>query len=148
MGTKIQTTANNLLLLINTSKEKLDGIEPVEWDRNRGPGKWTKKEILGHLIDSAANNHQRFLRLQFEDNPKITYDQNKWVTVQNYTIAESELLIDLWYAYNTHLVHVIKNIPEESIGRLCEINKEQPVTLEWLANDYVRHMQHHLGQII
>lgn len=114
-----------------------------------GPGTWTVKEILGHLIDSAANNHQRFVRAQLT--PLLVfpgYEQEAWNTVQAYGDEPWPDLIALWASYNRHLAHVIRSIPGEAAVHRCEIGGGEPVTLDFLVTDYVRHLRHHLDQII
>lgn len=147
-GIEMEDVTEELLSLISNYKSKLQKLNSEEWGYQNAPDKWTKKEILGHLIDSAANNHQRFVRTQHEENLQITYNQNIWVKVQNYKFEDVEILIELWYYYNLHLINVIKNIPKEKYNRETGIKKEELVTLGWLANDYLRHLQHHLNQII
>ncbi len=110
--------------------------------------KWSKKEILGHLIDSATNNHQRFIRVQFEDTPAIFYDQNNWNTYGFYQQMPKKQLIDFWVIYNTHLMALIMHIPNEHLYRTCKMKDGSVVTLEYLIQDYVVHLEHHLKQII
>jgi hypothetical protein len=112
------------------------------------PDKWSKKEILGHLIDSATNNHQRFVRVQFENVPTITYDQNMWNRYSYYAQLNSRQLIAFWELYNQQLAERIACIPEHLLQRECNIGKDANVTLEWLIDDYVRHLEHHLHQIV
>jgi hypothetical protein len=112
------------------------------------PEKWSKKEILGHLIDSAANNHQRFIRVQFEEVPTIFYDQNKWNALSHYNEMGSEQLIQFWTLYNKHLLHILQHIPEENLERKCNTGEPAPVSLQWLIEDYVKHLEHHLHQIV
>jgi hypothetical protein len=113
------------------------------------PHKWSKKEILGHLIDSTANNHQRFVRavnkvaVQFP-----TYDQDEWVRIQRYNETSWSFLVTFWSAYNSHLSRVIECIPEDAESFPCNIGKEEPVTLEFVVRDYLRHLQHHLKDIL
>lgn len=110
---------------------------------------WSKKEILGHLIDSAANNHQRIVRVLYHAADTFPpYDQNAWVRVQQYIIMPWDHLIELWSVYNKHLCMIIANIPEGEINTLCDIGKGEPVTLEFVVKDYLRHLQHHLAQLI
>ena len=111
------------------------------------PHKWSKKEILGHLIDSAANNHQRFVRLQLEPDIALPgYEQDGWVRVNAYQAARWADVIALWASYNRHLAAVIESIDEQSLGHIWR-SPEGDVTLEHIATDYVRHMKHHLRQI-
>ena len=113
------------------------------------PYKWSKKEILGHLIDSAANNHQRFVRAV--NNGAVTfptYDQNEWVRIQQYNERPWQTLVSLWSSYNNHLIHIIDCIPEEAESSLCNTGKENPVPLHTVINDYLRHLQHHLKEIL
>lgn len=111
------------------------------------PEKWSKKEILGHLIDSAANNHQRFIRTQFEK-PTIYYEQNHWVSLQEYQLEDLEILISLWEMYNRHLAHVIKHIAPQNLSRTSIGRDGKESTLQFLAEDYLNHLEHHLNQIL
>lgn len=111
------------------------------------PGKWSKKEILGHLIDSAANNHQRFVRGQFENEPTIFYDQNNWVSVQHYNEESIEVILGLWQAYNRHLAYIISRVPSQNVHLKCKGRDGNLYTLSYLIEDYLVHMEHHLKQI-
>lgn len=113
------------------------------------PGKWSRKEILGHLVDSAANNHQRFVRAGYNAAAEFpAYSQNDWVRIQQYGESDWKELVDLWSAYNRHLGCILTRLPEEAASAPCNIGKEHPATLEFVAKDYVRHMRHHLSQIL
>jgi len=122
-------------------------------------GKWSPKEVIGHLIDSAANNHGRFVRAQVADDLVFPgYDQDAWVKMQRYNERPWMDLVSLWRSYNTHIASVIEGIPQDRLSlqrtrhNLDEIAwrtvlREQPVTLEYFIRDYVAHMKHHLAQI-
>ena len=116
--------------------------------RGRGSGKWVKKEILGHLIDSAANNHQRFVRAQFAD-PFIWpgYDQRAWVPVHRYRERPWAELVDLWVALNRHVAAVIEAVPAHKLQTTCRIGDSEAASLDWWMRDYLRHLQHHLAQL-
>lgn len=108
---------------------------------------WSKKEILGHLIDSAANNHQRFVRLQLQ--PEISlpgYEQDNWVRLNRYQQTAWTELITLWSAYNRHLATVIESLDNAALGHVWH-SPGGDVTLEFIATDYVVHMKHHLSEI-
>ncbi len=113
----------------------------------RAPGKWSRKEIVGHLIDSAANNHQRFVRAQSDPVRLPGYAQEHWVTSQRYSKRAWRDLIDLWSSYNRHLAHVVAHIPESRRSTPCEIGEGPPVPLSHIALDYIGHLQHHLKQV-
>ena len=115
---------------------------------DRGQGKWVKKEILGHLIDSAANNHQRFVRAQFSD-PFIWpgYDQQAWVQTQRYRERPWLELVELWVALIRHVAAVIEAVPDAKLQTQCIIGDHEPTSLEWWMRDYVRHLRHHLEQL-
>ena len=111
-------------------------------------GGWSQKQVLGHLIDSASNNHQRFVRAMLQ--AELTwpsYDQEGCVRTQRYQDARWADLVELWSSYNRFLAHVLAGVPKEKLGTRCVIGDNAPMTLEELAVDYLKHMQHHLEQI-
>ena len=113
------------------------------------PDRWSKKELLGHLIDSATNNHQRFVRAQSVPRLEFPgYEQEFWVATQAYASEAWPDLVNLWLLLNRHLLHVVKAMPPEVLSHECVIGKNPPVTLEALIVDYLRHMDHHLTQLL
>ncbi len=120
----------------------------TEWETPYGPGKWTKKQVLGHLIDSATNNHQRFVRIQFEDTPVIRYAQNDWNTFSYHAQQEGALLAATWKQYNLFLLALLRQIPASALERTGIGGEGKPFTLAFIVDDYVDHMEHHLAQIM
>ena len=112
------------------------------------PQKWSKKEIIGHLIDSATNNHHRFVQIQFESQPLIPYDQNQWNKSNFYQQIEGKQIIDFWTIYNKQLVEIIKRITEENLLKEFKTIDNKKLTLSFLINDYVEHLEHHLKQVV
>lgn len=111
--------------------------------------KWSRKEILGHLLDSASNNHQRFVRAAIQGSLTFPgYEQDALVDLQRFTDIDWNFLVDFWASYNRFLAHVINSLPEESTAITCNIGKNPPATLGWIAEDYVAHLKHHLNQIL
>lgn len=142
------TTGTSLVRAVSAAEPKLRALGDTEAGVARAPGKWSRKEILGHLIDSAANNHQRFVRAQAAAELRLPgYEQEHWVTSQQYRARPWPDLVDLWCAYNKHLAHVIANIPEPLHGMRCVVGDNEPVTLRYLAIDYTGHLEYHLRQI-
>jgi hypothetical protein len=117
--------------------------------RASGPDSWSRKEELGHLIDSAVNNHVRFARASLDDEYSgPTYDQDAWVRAHGYHELPWPSLLDAWRQHNELLAHLVKRIPEERLAASCRIGSAAPVTLRFLIEDYVLHMQHHLDHIL
>src|SRR5947209_18258108 len=110
---------------------------------------WTRKQELGHLIDSATNNRVRFIRGALENGfAGPSYDGEGWVAIAGYNEIPWASLIDLWKALNEALVRVVDNIPPDRLSAQCRVGDAQPVTLQFLIDDYVLHMRHHLDHII
>ncbi|MFP7657073.1 MULTISPECIES: DinB family protein [Chryseobacterium] len=124
-------------------------ISEEEWSYKFSAEKWSKKEILGHLCDSALTNIRRFVVTQYKENENIVYDQNFWVKAQNYQNIPIADVINLWKYLNLQIVNVVENMPDEVLHKNCDTSKtEQRVyTLEYLIQDYMDHLQHHLKTI-
>lgn len=140
--------AQELVAAVDQIARQLKRIDPAVAQHRPASDRWSIQEVVGHLIDSAANNHQRFVRAQQSEEltfPK--YDQVRWVSDQHYNMAPWYDLVDLWCSYNIHLAHVIRNIPDDALSVSCTIGDNEPVTLLLLIEDYLVHMQHHLKKI-
>jgi hypothetical protein len=112
-----------------------------------GVGKWSRKEILGHLIDSAANNHQRVIRAQLSSSLVFGYDQDAWVTANAYRRRGWMELVELWVALNRHFAAAVEAVPTAKLSTPCSAGEDEPKPLEWWIRDYVRHLKHHVDQI-
>lgn len=111
------------------------------------PHKWSRKEVLGHLIDSAQNNLRRFICSQYESEPPfIVYQQDFWVASNQYQISDKEDVVSLWRLLNLRICAVLDQMPPENYSKQC--NTGGLHTLEWLASDYIKHLKHHINQII
>jgi hypothetical protein len=144
---------------VESAAERLRQISEANSQKPRAEGDWSSKQIIGHLIDSATNNHSRFVLGQMRDDLVFPgYDQDRWVELQHYQEASWSQLVDLWRAYNLHLVHVMASASKEKLAQtrashsletiaFKTVNANEPATLEYLMKDYVDHLKHHLGQI-
>lgn len=143
----MRVLASDLRAAVETALPSLLAITEEQASRLPDGGGWSRKQILGHLIDSAANNHQRFVRLQFETNLVLPgYQQNHWVDSQRYGDRPWMDLVQLWCAYNLHLAHVLEHADAAALGNVWKYT-EGDLTLEAIAVDYPRHLRHHLDQI-
>jgi hypothetical protein len=145
----MQAVAAELRSEVDAAVPRLRTLDEAAASATRGAGTWVRKEVLGHLIDSAANNQQRFVRAPFE-NPFVWpgYEQDAWVAAHRYRDRSWTELVDLWASSNRHLAYAIESVPASALERPCRIGNNEPVTLEWLMRDYLRHLRHHLAQIL
>lgn len=137
----------DMLVVLNAH---LRSLSDDDLEQPLAPGKWSCKEILGHLIDSANNNHRRFVLCQTEPEPHrmIPYDQNAWVECGAYRNAPIAELLPLWTLYNQQLMRVIARIPAERLEHRVDFDNGYSVSLGWLIEDYSVHLEHHVRQII
>jgi hypothetical protein len=140
--------ANELRAETTQAAARLRRLGEADVTRERGAGKWVKKEILGHLIDSAANNHQRFVRAQLTRSFVWPgYDQEVWVPLHHYRDRAWTELVDLWVSLNKHVASVIEHVPGAALATPCTIGDNAGHDLEWWMRDYLRHLKHHLSQL-
>jgi hypothetical protein len=151
MNKELKEVANRLQKNINEVPAKFLSFTEEILRKERSQGKWSRKEILGHLVDSASNNHHRFVKSQFEKEPFsiVPYEQEDWVRVQKYNEVDSKYLVELWKIYNQHIHWIISNYPEEKLSIKCRSidGRETAENVFLLIKDYVDHMDHHLEQI-
>ena len=161
MSTQIsyQEFLNDFRNTIVSATARLRNIPETQSGQKSAPDEWSAKETIGHLIDSAANNHQRFVRAQFTDDLVFTgYEQDQWINSQMYRDESWSEVIQLWSSYNLHLVHVASAIPEDVLTKPRSrhtldqiafhlVDKNDPTTLEYLIRDYLDHLRHHLDQL-
>jgi DinB superfamily len=128
---------------------KISTIPESEFSAKPQLNKWSKKEVLGHLIDSAENNLRRFICGQYETPaPKIKYNQDFWVSANQYQTTPSKDVIENWRLINLKIGRILNQMPKENYSKTCDFGDGKFLTLEWLATDYVKHLKHHLNQII
>ena len=149
--TDIKQSMERLRKYIHLLPSKLPQIPQDELLKKPAPGKWSKQEILGHLIDSALNNLKRFTDIQHAKEPYViqSYQQHELVMANNYQHLPLEPLIELWQALNKQILNVVDIIPQEklSIPVDPQYDNREMRTLAWVICDYVAHMEHHLAQI-
>ena len=138
-----------LRTIIDTELKRFETISEDEWSYKASPEKWSRKEILGHLCDSAFTNIRRFVVTQYKENENIVYDQDEWVKAQNYQNIPTAEVINLWKSLNYQIVHIVENMPDEVLQRTCDTSKTTPeiLTLEVLIKGYIDHLHHHLKTI-
>lgn len=142
---EINSIAQSLQGLIDEIPSKIRQFSIEEINRKPKPEKWSKKEILGHLCDSAFNNLQRLICVQYEEKPHVNYDQDEWVKIQNYQDRNINEVIELWIVLHRQLVHVINSFSEDKLESIIDVGEE--VTARFIITDYLKHQNHHFRQI-
>jgi ribosomal protein L6P/L9E len=145
----MKKTAKTLQQTLNKALPLLKAISKEAAAEKPQPNKWSKKEIIGHLIDSACNNHQKMVRTQFQKHLDfVGYQQDDWVEIQQYQQADWSKLLKIWIAYNLQIVHLIKTVSKKSLKNTLSINGEGLYSLEFIMQDYVVHLEHHLKTVL
>jgi hypothetical protein len=140
--------SEQLISAIEAAEPRLRQVGESESEKPVLSGGWSRKQVLGHLIDSASNNHQRFVRAAQQSSLDFPgYDQEGNTRVQAPQDADWLLLVSLWAAYNRYLAHIIAHLPASKLETPCRIGSGAPVTLRFIATDYLTHLVHHLSQI-
>jgi len=154
------TIAKDLRDAVDSAAPRLEALSEDEASRPLGPGKWSPKEVIGHLIDSVSHNHQRFVRARFIDHLEfVGYEQDRWVAAQRYASAPWTELVGLWRLYNRHLARVIEETPpgagesprtRHNLDEIAwkPVPRDRPATLLYFMDDYVGHLRHHLKQVL
>jgi len=141
--------ADELASLVEDAAARLAQLGEPEVTIKPSPDRWSKLEILGHLIDSASNNHQRFVRAALHGELSFPgYEQEGWARLQRHQDAGWGQLLKLWALFNDRLAQVVAVLPAAAAHARCRIGNGEPVTLSWLVEDYIKHMRHHLDQLL
>jgi len=155
----MKDAAEELMAAVDADYARLDAMRDESTAIAPAPGKWSPREIIGHLVDSAINNHVRIVRAQLEDDMVFPgYDQERWVSMQRYRDRSWSELISLWRALNSHIAMTVELIPldvatrprtRHNLDRIGwkTVPRDRPATLEYLVRDYIGHLRHHLAQI-
>lgn len=145
----MNTEADRLEKLIAEIKMQFSQAQTKSWGDHHRPGKWSRKEILGHLVDSALNNIQRFIRATYEENFKLVYDQDAWVAGQNYQDMPLNELFTLWALLNEQLVRIFRTYPVNRLDVQINLGKEDPLfkPARIIMIEYSDHLIHHEQQL-
>lgn len=143
-----QDFAGNFRNIILQAYEEMGAISEEAASAKPASSQWSIKELLGHLLDSASNNHQRFVRLQiFSEIEFPFYQQNEFVLVNHYQKQDWQTLLNFWKFYNLHLVHLVEHMDDSKLNNLWITPDDERLTLGHIVEDYLRHLRHHLKQI-
>jgi hypothetical protein len=143
------TIGDELLARIDETEPELLAISDIDAAKKTSPTAWSKKEIIAHLVDSATNNHQRFVRgTEFKGGKYPSYSQDYLVGLQKPNTFPWTGLVTLWASYNRYLAHILKQMPQAAADYVCTIGDNPPWTLLFIADDYVEHLKHHLNQAL
>jgi len=146
---KVTAAIERLAVVLEQAPARLLALSEADAGAPATGKRWSRKELIGHLIDSAGNNNQRFVRAQQQPSMSFPrYVQDHWVAAQGYAERPWAELVELWRLYNRHLVHVMRRVPQAAFANVCEVAADEPSTLGYHMADYVRHLEHHLDQIL
>jgi hypothetical protein len=145
----MKQVANHLLETVKLCLPLLQVISDEEASLKPAPEKWSKKEIMGHLVDSACNNQMKFIRTMQQNEVVVPgYNQDYWVSSQHYNEKDWQQLITLWQTMNGHIAHIIYHAPVQSLEHRIHIQDSEAFTLKFIMQDYPEHMKHHLKAVL
>ena len=146
----MEAVVRELEQIVEEYSDKFCSISEADFIAKPNPAKWSRQEVVGHLIDSAQNNLRRFVVGQYDHQPKIVYAQDFWVKAADYQNQKKEHVITLWRLINLQICAVLAAMPKENYSKVCNTGRDTPSlhTIEWLAPDYVKHLKHHINQVI
>ena len=143
----MRTTIQHLEEIIANYFPLLQQLTSEQLNYRYAPGKWSKKEEIGHLVDSAQNNIRRFIEAQYQaEPPTIVYNQDEWVKLSDYANYNATDLLRLWILLNNHILVILHKMPADKYNNTC--NRREPHTIAWLAADYNKHLVYHLHHIL
>ncbi len=149
MPSSVSDVAEDLIGLLGETVPALEAVGEEGSLEDRGRGTWSRRQTLGHLVDSALNNVQRLVRAQHQSDLWLPdYDQPGWVAACGYQDRPWGDLVALWTVLNVHMAHVIARIPPAALETPCRIGDSEPLTLDFIVRDYMVHLRHHLEQIL
>lgn len=149
-NTDFSIVINGISQVIREWENKLLNLPAEAISERRNAQNRTIKQLIGHLIDSASNNQQRMVRLQYNSElvfPDYTQDNDLWIAIQNYQESDWVELVNLWKYYNLHIIQVIKNVDRSKLGNIWTDFEGNVVTLEDMINGYLGHLHLHMGEI-
>jgi len=147
---KLEKVAGEIQALVKACVEQWSDLRQDITENRPTPDSWSPKEIIGHLIDSASNNHQRFVRLQIQDGlifPDYGQDNEKWVRAQQYQEKDWTELLSLWQHFNFHLAWIIQTVSPDVLNHIWRLDDNTQVSLRDLMIDYLRHLKAHVDQV-
>jgi hypothetical protein len=145
----VAAAIDRLAVLLEEVPARLLAVSEAQASAPVAGMRWSRKELVGHLIDSAGNNHQRFVRSQYQTEMSFPrYVQDEWIAAQGYRDRPWSELVELWRLYNRHLLHVMRRVPPAAFGNVCVVAADEPSTLWHHMTDYVVHLEHHLQQAL
>jgi anion-transporting ArsA/GET3 family ATPase len=146
----MENVINGINYWVQSLPKEYNSMSETQVSNRPSHNKWSKKEILGHLCDSAINNIERFVKIQYAEQPYAiqAYDQEQWVVIQSYQKRPIDEILTLFQSLNKQIINILMNIPDEKLSYLCDIGNNQQKTLDWLIQDYLEHMEHHINNHI
>lgn len=135
--------------IVTDALPELQALTEEQWDSRMRPGGWSRREEVGHLLDSAAHNRLRFARAALHGESRDAgYEQNAWVMLHNYAELDSNTLVGAWRYSNLVMAHLLDQLTPDSLEALCYIREDEPKTLRQIIESYLTHMQHHIDHVL
>jgi hypothetical protein len=125
----------------------LSGVTDAQGQFAYAPGKWTLKEVIGHMADAERVFGYRALHLARGDaNPLPSYEQDEWAPNGAFNSLSVASVLAQWKTARLSNIAVVEGLPAEAHGRRGSVSGN-PATVRALVHILPGHVAYHIAHM-